>query len=125
MISRSGLSPADARSYLRHLNVTAPATPSAAALDDLVRAHVRQVPFENTLIQLGRPAPLHTATTVHRIVRGGGGYCLELNAAFGALLRTLGYHVSLHEGHCWASEPDPPDAPVNQLTLIVTCADAT
>jgi N-hydroxyarylamine O-acetyltransferase len=121
----TGLVPSDVERYLARLGVSAPAAPTAAALGDLVRAHVRRVPFENLLIQLNRPAALRTAVTAARIARAGGGYCLELNGAFGALLAALGFDVRQHEGRCWIGEPDPPDAPVNHLALTVGCVDGS
>lgn len=122
-VTPTSLTVADVERYLTRLGVSAPSAPTAAALGDLARAHVARVPFENLLIQLDRPAALDPAVTVERITRGGGGYCLELNAAFGALLAALGYEVRQHEGRCWVGEPDPPGAPVNHLTLTVRCDD--
>jgi arylamine N-acetyltransferase len=119
------LAPSDVRRYLERLGVPAPAAPTAEALGDLLRAHVRRVPFENVLIQLDRPALLRPDVTVARIARGGGGYCLELNGAFGALLTALGYEVRYHQGRCWISEPDPPEEPVNHLAVTVRCVDGS
>jgi N-hydroxyarylamine O-acetyltransferase len=121
----SALSPAAVERYLARLGVAVATAPTAAALGDLLRAHVQQVPFENLLIQLGRPATLETAVTIARVGRGGGGYCFELNGAFGALLAALGYEVRQHEGRCWVAEPDPPDALINHLTLTVRCDDGS
>lgn len=104
----TGLTRSDVERYLARLGVPAPAAPTAAALSELLGAHVRRVPFENLLIQLNRPATLRTAVTVGRIARGGGGYCLELNGAFGALLAAVGFEVRQHEGRTWIGEPDPP-----------------
>ncbi len=111
--------------YLRRLGLPMPSAPTAAALTDLVRAHVQRVPFENLLIQLNRPATLEAAVTAARIARGGGGYCFELNGAFGALLAALGFDVRRHEGRCWIREPGPPDAPINHLALTVRCIDGS
>jgi N-hydroxyarylamine O-acetyltransferase len=121
----TGLTPPAVARYLARLGVPAPAAPTAEALRDLLGAHVRRVPFENLLIQLDRPATLRPAVTAARIAGGGGGYCLELNATFGALLTTLGFGVYQHEGRCWVGEPDLPDAPVNHLALTVRCVDSS
>jgi N-hydroxyarylamine O-acetyltransferase len=121
----TGLTPSDVQRYLARVGVPPPVAPTAAALGDLVRAHVRRVPFENLLIQLNRPAALCTAVSVDRIARGGGGYCLELNGAFGALLTALGFEVRQHEGRVWRGQPDPPDAPINHLASTVRCVDGT
>jgi N-hydroxyarylamine O-acetyltransferase len=119
------LTSSEVERYLARLGVPAPEAPTAGALGDLVRAHVRRVPFENLLIQLNRPATLQTAVIVDRIARGGGGYCLELNGAFGALLTALGFEVRQHEGQVWFGEPGPPDSFVNHLALTVRCADGS
>jgi arylamine N-acetyltransferase len=121
----TSLTPADVKRYLARLGVPAPAAPTADALGDLLRAHVRRVPFENLLIQLNRPATLRTAVTAARIARGGGGYCLELNGVFGALLAAVGFDVRQHEGRTWIREPDTPDACVNHLVLTVGCIDGS
>jgi N-hydroxyarylamine O-acetyltransferase len=119
----NGLSDGEVERYLARLGLPDPGAPTAKALGDLVRVHVREVPFENLLIQLDRPAPLEPAVTAAWVREGGGGYCLELNGVFGALLEALGYEVRRHEGRCWVGEPDPPDAPVNHLALTVRCDD--
>jgi N-hydroxyarylamine O-acetyltransferase len=123
--TRDELTPGDVQAYLARLQLPSLPRPTSAALVDLVRAHERSVPFENLLIQLGRPATLQAGVTAARIAGGGGGYCLELNAAFGALLVALGYRVGLHEARCWVGTPDPAQAPVNHLTLTVACDDGT
>jgi arylamine N-acetyltransferase len=114
----------DIDAYLARLGVAAPPAATPAALNELLSAHVRRIPFENMLIQLGRPAALRADTTVTRITTGGGGYCLELNGAFGSLLEALGYQVERHEGRVWTGTPDP-TALVNHLALTVRCTDAS
>ena len=121
----TGLTSANVARYLDRLGLAAPAAPTPGALRDLLRAHVRRVPFENLLIQLDRPATLRTDETAVRIAHGGGGYCLELNRTFGVLLTALGFDVSEHEGRCWVGEPNPLDAPVNHLALTVRCVDGS
>ena len=114
----------DVDAYLDRLDVPRPADTSPSALARIHRAHVARVPYENLLIQLGCPADLDPATTVARILRGGGGYCFELNGALGTLLAALGFEVSRHEGRCWPDDPDP-TAPVNHLVLTVRCDDGS
>ena len=112
----------DVDAYLDHLGVPRPRDTSVATLSALQRAHVARVPYENLLIQLNCPADLDPATTVARILRGGGGYCFELNGALATLLTALGFTVDRHEGRVWYDKPDPA-APVNHLVLTVTCDD--
>ena len=70
--------------------------PDAGALAALQRAHLRAVPFENLDISLGRPIQLDGPALVGKVIdRRRGGYCYELNGLFAALLRGLGYSVTL------------------------------
>ena len=54
------------------------------------------VPFENLDIGLGRPILCDEARFLHKvIVERRGGFCYELNGAFAALLRAIGFDVTL------------------------------
>jgi N-hydroxyarylamine O-acetyltransferase len=58
--------------------------------------HLLRVPFENLDIHRGVPIVLDLDMIIEKVVaRRRGGYCYELNSAFGALLTTLGYDVDL------------------------------
>lgn len=76
------------------------APPSRPALDRLLAAHLDRVPYETLDITSRRPPPpLDTSSAVRRVLEDRrGGYCFELVGAFTALLRGLGYNVSLHHG---------------------------
>lgn len=82
--------------YLRRLGVEAPVRPDIDTLRDLHRRHLEAVPFENLSIHLGEPIVLDEKLLVDKIVRRRrGGFCYELNGAFGALLSALGFPVTL------------------------------
>lgn len=54
------------------------------------------VPFENLDIHIGRTIVCDEARFLHKIIaERRGGFCYELNGAFAALLRALGYEVTL------------------------------
>ncbi len=54
------------------------------------------VPFENLDIHLGRPILLSQAAFFDKIIEHRrGGFCYELNGSFAALLRALGFRVSM------------------------------
>jgi N-hydroxyarylamine O-acetyltransferase len=54
------------------------------------------VPFENLDIALGNKIVCDENAFIRKIVeRGRGGFCYELNGAFAALLRALGFRVTL------------------------------
>jgi arylamine N-acetyltransferase len=81
--------------YLRRIGVARPAAIDAAALGGLHRAHQLAVPFENLSIHLSEPIRLDEDGLLDKIViRRRGGFCYELNGAFGALLEALGAQVA-------------------------------
>ncbi|WTT35972.1 arylamine N-acetyltransferase [Kitasatospora sp. NBC_00085] len=91
-----GLTAAQVDAYLARIGAVRPGRPSEAALAQLQRAHLDAVPFENLSVHLGEPVLLGTGDLFEKIVtRRRGGFCYELNASFAALLRALGYRVSL------------------------------
>lgn len=77
--------------YLERIGATRSST-----LAELQEHHLRTVPFENLSIHLGEAIVLDPAALVAKLVeRRRGGFCYELNGAFAALLRALGYDVDL------------------------------
>jgi len=82
--------------YLARIGARKPDRPDAAALAELTRRHLATVPFENLSIHLGEPIALDEDAFLDKLVtRRRGGFCYELNGAFGALLAQLGYDVTL------------------------------
>jgi N-hydroxyarylamine O-acetyltransferase len=103
--------------YLAHLGVPdATDAPSLGVLRLLHGAQLDRVPYENIEIQLGRRTTIDPIESGARIVTGRGGYCYHLNGAFGALLASLGYDVTLARG----AVPDADgDRLGNHLVLLV------
>jgi N-hydroxyarylamine O-acetyltransferase len=86
----------DVAAYLARIGAARPAAPTSAALAALNRAHVQSVPFEDYDIHTGVAISLDPDAVERKIVdRHRGGYCYELNGLFGALLRELGFAVTL------------------------------
>jgi N-hydroxyarylamine O-acetyltransferase len=82
--------------YLDRIGYDGPREPRADVLRELHRRHLFSVPFENLDIGLGRPIALDEEAFVGKIVdRRRGGFCYEVNGAFAALLRALGFEVEL------------------------------
>src|SRR5262245_22638473 len=82
--------------YLRRIGVAGPVRPDARMLTRLHRQHLYSVPFESLSIHLGEPIDLDEKALYDKIVRRRrGGFCYELNGLFAALLRQLGYPVTL------------------------------
>jgi N-hydroxyarylamine O-acetyltransferase len=86
----------DVTRYLERIGYRGSHAPTAATLRTLHLAHLQTVPFENLDIPLGRRIALDEPTLFAKIVgRQRGGFCFELNILFAALLRRLGFGVTL------------------------------
>ena len=82
--------------YLDRIQYSGPIEANSETLRSLHRAHMLSVPFENLDIGLGRPIVCEQASFLQKIVeQRRGGFCYELNGAFAALLRALGFNVTL------------------------------
>lgn len=89
--------------YLHRLGMPDPGEPSVEALFALHRAHVERIAYEVIDIQLGHWTSVQPHHAVGRILRGRGGYCVQLNTAFSVLLAALGYQVTRHAAGVQAS----------------------
>jgi N-hydroxyarylamine O-acetyltransferase len=109
----------DLQAYLRRIDYHGALAPTAATLRELHRVHLLAVPFENLDIPLGRPITLDQDALFDKIVtRRRGGFCYELNGLFAALLRELGFGVTmLSAGVARADGGFGPD--FDHLTLLV------
>lgn len=86
----------DVKAYLERIGYGGPVAPDAETLRALHAAHMRSVPFENLSIHAGEPIVLEDAALFEKIVvRRRGGFCYEDNGLFAALLRALGFDVSM------------------------------
>lgn len=85
----------DVDRYLQRIRYDGSRTPDEETLRAIHRQHMLTVPFEN--FDVGqRPIVLDEAAFVRKVVEEWrGGFCYELNGAFAAMLRALGYRVQL------------------------------
>ena len=82
--------------YLKRIGYAGPLKPNSNLLRNLHRAHLFAVPFENLDISFGLKSICDEDAFLHKIIeRHRGGFCYELNGAFAALLRALGFRVTL------------------------------
>jgi N-hydroxyarylamine O-acetyltransferase len=99
--------------YLERIGAT-----RGSSLAELQHRHLLTVPFENLSIHLGEEIVLDEEALVSKIVqRRRGGFCYELNGAFSALLRQLGYDVTLLEARVIVD--GGPGMPYDHLALKV------
>jgi len=82
--------------YLARIGYIGPREPTPEVLRALHERHLLSVPFENLDIHIGREIVPDEARILDKIVRQRrGGFCYELNGAFAALLRALGFDVDM------------------------------
>jgi N-hydroxyarylamine O-acetyltransferase len=111
----------DVPAYLRRIGYAGPLGPEAGVLRALHLAHLYAVPFENLDIHVGRRIVLSEESLLRKVVdERRGGFCYELNGAFAALLRALGFHVSLLSAGVSGADGDF-GPPFDHLTLEVAC----
>jgi N-hydroxyarylamine O-acetyltransferase len=111
--------------YLRRVGVPPPVPADAAALRMLHRAHQISVPFENLSIHLGQPISLDEGDLVSKIVHGRrGGFCYELNGAFGLLLEALGAQVARVSARVYG-EGRRLGPPFDHMALVVRLPDGS
>ncbi|MEO7971513.1 MAG: arylamine N-acetyltransferase, partial [bacterium] len=109
----------DIKAYLERIKYHGPLAPNAETLRALQVAHLFTVPFENLSIHAGQPIVLEDEALFTKIVTNRrGGFCYEANGLFAALLRALGFDVTmLSAGVANASGEFGPD--FDHLTLMV------
>lgn len=106
--------------YLHRIAYHGRREPTAQTLKELHLAHLLSVPFENLDIHLGRPIRLDEAALFSKIVQHRrGGFCYELNSLFAALLRHLGFSVTLLSAEV-AHQAGGFSPPFDHLALLVT-----
>ena len=109
----------DVKAYLERINYRGPLAPTAETLRGLHVAHMTAVPFENLSIHAGEPVVLEDGALFGKIVgRGRGGFCYEANGLFAALLRGLGFEVSMLSAEV-ANAEGSFSRPFDHMTLLV------
>ncbi|MDU5143637.1 MAG: arylamine N-acetyltransferase [Paenibacillus dendritiformis] len=109
----------DVYAYLKRIGYDGPLDGSAAVLADLQECHLYAVPYENFDILNRVPLSLDIPDLIDKIItRRRGGYCFELNALFGWLLRDLGYSVTDLMARFWRDEPNPPPKRRHQVLQV-------
>jgi len=111
-------------SYLDRIAYSGQTEPTAENLRALHRAHLLAVPFENLDISLGRKIIADESAILTKVIDlRRGGFCYELNGAFAALLRTLGFPVTLLSARV-ARESGEEGPEFDHLTLRVDLKEA-
>ena len=113
----------DVQAYLRRINYAGQTNPTAATLRALHVTHLRTVPFENLSIHAGEPIVLDDESLFTKIVeRRRGGFCYEANGLFAALLRALGFRVTMLSAEV-ARDDASYSPPFDHMALMITLED--
>jgi N-hydroxyarylamine O-acetyltransferase len=112
----------DSEAYLARINFNGARVLTAQTLRDLQVAHLMTVPFENLSIHWGEPIVLTDEALFAKVVeRRRGGFCFELNGLFAALLRALGFEVTMLAARVATDGGYTPA--FDHMTLMVTLAE--
>jgi len=110
----------DVQSYLARINYAGPTAPTAETLRALHLAHLRTVPFENLSIHAGEPIVLEDEALFAKIVaRRRGGFCYEANGLFAALLRALGFRVTMLSAEVAGKGEGSYSPPFDHMALMI------
>lgn len=111
--------------YLNCINFNQPVRTDLSTLVALQRNHLLHVPFENLDIHYQRPIRLDLDAVFDKVVmQKRGGFCYELNSIFYALLRELGFQVSMISARVHKKEGDySPE--FDHMALLVTVDNVT
>jgi N-hydroxyarylamine O-acetyltransferase len=112
-------------SYLSRIGYSGPREPTPDVLREIHRNHMLTVPFENLDISRKRTIVPDAARAIEKIVNEHrGGFCYELNGAFCALLRPLGFEVDMLNARVARADGTlSPD--FDHMALHVRCNDGS
>jgi N-hydroxyarylamine O-acetyltransferase len=108
------------KTYLERINYHGSLAPTADTLRELQVSHLLTVPFENLSIHAKEPIILEDEALFTKIVENRrGGFCYEANGLFAALLRALGFDVTMLAAEV-ANEAGEFGPAFDHLTLLVS-----
>ncbi|MFJ5043094.1 arylamine N-acetyltransferase [Streptomyces sp. NPDC088719] len=119
-----GITDAAVDAYLTRIGADRPVRADVEALRDLQHRHLLAVPFENLSVHLGEDIVLEERALMAKVTGGRGGFCYELNGAFGALLRALGFRVTLLQARVFG-DGGRLGIPYDHMALRVETEDGT
>jgi N-hydroxyarylamine O-acetyltransferase len=110
----------DLGSYFARIGYQGSHAVSLEALNGIVLAHVRTIPFENLAVLLGEPISLAIADVTEKLVhRRLGGYCFEHNTLLLHVLEELGFSVTALSARSRYQWPERYSLPRTHMCLRV------
>lgn len=111
----------DLDAYFRRIDYNGPFAPNLGALDRIVDAHVRAIPFENLDVLLGRGIRLTPEALQDKLIaQQRGGYCFEQNGLLLLVLHAMGFDVTPLSARVRYLRPRDVTPPRTHLFLRVT-----
>jgi len=111
--------------YLARIGYDGPRDPTPDVLRRIHLRHMLTVPFENLDISRKRPIVPNAERSIAKIVdEHRGGFCYELNGAFCALLRALGFEADMLNGRV-ARKDGTFGHDFDHMALHVRCSDGS
>lgn len=84
----------DLDGYFARIGYRGPRSATLATLNEIARAHVEAIPFENLDVLLGWPIDLELGAIQRKLIEARrGGYCFEHNSLLLAVLTALGFEA--------------------------------
>jgi N-hydroxyarylamine O-acetyltransferase len=112
--------------YFERLGFSGSIAPSLATLEQLHALHPAVIPFENLDPLLGVPVRLELKNLEQKLLfEKRGGYCLEQNLLFKAVLEDLGFAVEVLGARVLWGHPEDADRPISHVILSVGIGGAT
>ena len=112
---------ANVDAYFERIGFAGSIAPTLTTLEQLHALHPAAIPFENLDPLMGTPVRLDLRNLEQKLlIEKRGGYCLEQNLLFKAMLENLGYSVTgLAARVLWNHEPGEQERPLSHMVLLV------
>ena len=109
------------KAYLERIGYAGELQPTLDVLQQLQKAHLLAVPFENLDIHNGVPIELDVEKTFDKVVlQKRGGFCYELNGVYFELLTALGFDVKRISAKVYDANAGTYSPEYDHMALLVT-----
>lgn len=112
--------------YFQRINFAGSIAPTLSTLEQLHVLHTAAIPFENLTPLMRLPVRLELRNLEQKLLfEKRGGYCIEHNLLFKAMLEDLGFPVQAHGARVLWGHPEDSERPVSHLVLTVDVGGVT
>lgn len=122
-VGMSVASKANIDAWFERIGFAGSIAPSLETLSQLIQLHVAAIPFENLDPLMGVPIRLDLANLQQKLLFDRrGGYCLEQNLLFKAMLQELDFEVSAYGARVLLGVAEGEERPLTHLVLVASVA---